>query len=246
MRFVPCVTARDLCGLLFPIVTVLACTGETRDPSDTTSVSAVSPAIADTTRFQSPVEAIPAADILAALADRARWPAAPAEAQRRCKGTPACERTNNPEKIGVRLWAEARSKDVGHADAGTGAILIGKMQALGSGAGTTSRYNLAPGVTYAVYLMQRDGAGWYEIWGARGMDKFKVDSGVQIECNHPRTWRYSFATFTDCDTPPPQHLLAGAAMDAHVKFATGAPPATVGDGPAWYTCTSGCCTSGPK
>ena len=244
MRFAPCATVRNVCGWLFPIVAVLACAGESREPSDTSAASA---AIADTARFESPVLAIPAADILAALADTDRWPAAPVEARRRCKGTPACDRTTDPAKFSVRLWAEKGSKDVGHRDAGTEAILIGKMQALGSAAGTTLRYNLAPGVTYAVYLMQEGGAGRYEIWSVQGANKTMVDSGVQIECNHGRTWRYSFAMFTDCDNPPPEHLLGGGtAMDAHLKFTAGIRPTTHDDGPAWFTCTSGCCTAGPQ
>jgi hypothetical protein len=223
------------------VLLLAACADDTPAPADS-SATALGTAAA---QWTSPVDKIPADTISAALAAVAKWSGPPGAALRHCRGTPACDRANNPAKVWVRVWAAKGAKDIGHRDVGPGnAVMIGKIQ--NHGQDTTEVYNLAPNTAYAVYLMQdAAGKGRYEIWRVQGNRKTMVAAGTQRECGHEdRIWDDSFAVFATCETSPTSQREVSRG-DSVMMWANAGATTTHRDGPAWFTCTSGCCTADP-
>lgn len=244
-----CVPRRSGTGILlcfFAAGAASACAGETRAPGDTTAATTAPAAVA---AFRSPVEKIPAAAITGMLNASSRWQQFPTEAKRLCKGTSGC--ASKADSSTVHLWAFTGAKGLSFADAADTAIMIGKIHNLGPAA--TERYNLAPNRLYAIFVMTDGGSpakGRYEIWEVQGSAKSMADSGEYISCNHPHLkWTRSFAVFTDCDHPPKEELTQTGPVWRWTRTTLG-DSATVGsavthdDGPAWFTCATGCCTTG--
>lgn len=236
MSSVSIATTARLCVGLMLIASVASCTGEKAEPADT-SAAAATPAASPP--WQSPVHNIAAATIATALGNPVKWPQPPGQGDRRCTGTQACDNPGSTVRVKVNVWAEANAMNVAFGSVGpTDAILIGKLKNLG---GQKSRaYNLAPGRDHALYLVDSLGTPYYEIWEVHGADKDRVAAGKVTECGHTRSWRYSFAVFATCETSPTEHLTPGPG-----GFFTWANSGAVAshDGPAWFTCTSGCCTA---
>lgn len=237
MRVASLAVFRKLSAGLLLVSGPVACTGDKSTPADT---AAASPAPSPTTTWQSPVHGISPATIAAAMGNPGRWTSKPTEAERHCKGTQACDDHASPAKVKVRIWAETNAKNVVFGGvSGSTAVLIGKMQRMG--AQTTLSYNLSNGRPHAVYLVDSLGTPYYEVWDVNGSIKTRVAAGKVTECNHTRDWNYSFAVFASCDTSPEEHLVAAPGASVVTWANSGA----VGhnDGPAWFTCTSGCCTA---
>ena len=229
--------ARSIClGLL---VGAVACTTDEVPPADTSAAS-VTPT---TATWSSPVDNIPAATITGDLGDPAKWPELPAQARRHCKGTPECVRTSAPNKVWVRVWAAAGANNVRARDVATNtAVMIGKIQNLGTDSADV--YNLGPNQVYAVYAMKgATGNGHYEIWGVQGGVKKKAAEGTLTECGHPTRHRTrSFAVFATCSSSP-ENFSEVTKSDSVLTWANVGTATTHRDGPAWFTCSSGCCTA---
>lgn len=244
-----CVSRRRGNGILlcfFAVAAAAACAGETRAPADTSSATAAPSAAA---AFASPVANIPAAAITGMLNAAGRWQQYPTQAKRPCKGTPGC--ASKADSSTVQLWAFTGAKNIGTANAGDTAIMIGKIRNLGPAA--TERYNLAANKVYAIFIMRGGGSadtGRYEIWEVQGSAKSMADSGQYIPCNHSHLkWTNSFAVFTDCDHPPTEELKQDGPFWRWTRTTLGDSSSagaamTHDDGPAWFTCTVGCCTAG--
>lgn len=231
-------TRRAVCFGLFLVVATAACTSDKVPPADTTATVATSIA---TPAWQSPVHNISPATIATDLGNPGKWTNQPTETERHCRGTPACDDHNSPAKVRVRVWAETNAMNVRFGRVGaTNAVLVGKMQRVG-GNQTTLTYNLSNGRPHAVYVVDSLGTPYYEIWDVNGSTKTRVAAGKVTECGHTRAWRYSFAVFATCATSPTEHLVAAAGDSVVAWTKSGA----VGhsDGPAWFTCTAGCCTA---
>jgi hypothetical protein len=215
---------------------VSACADQAEEPADTAAVSSVAPE----TMWTSPVDNIPPAAITGML-NAARWQMFPAVAERLCKGNAQC--AAKTRRTQVRLWAFTGSRGLSYSNAGDTAIMVGKIQNMGGD--STLRYGLAPHRTYAIFIMRGPtGGSRYEIWGVQGASKTMADAGDYVECGHPHlTYPISFAVFTDCDHPPE---LAGSQPGPSIIWTPTGTGATHDDGPAWFTCTSGCCTAGPE
>lgn len=231
---------RRVCLGVALAASISACTGERSQSADTAAPAAAAETGAAPAASTSPVDKIPAAAITAALNNPARWQQFPAEAERLCKGTADCN--NGVARTKVRLWSYVGTRTLGYPSAADTAILIGKIQNLGSF--STRRYNLESGRIYAIYMMMNVAGGRYEIWEAQGQNKSMVASGVYHPCQHEeRKYPFSFAVFTDCDHPP---KLATSQRGPGLAWSPTGTGATHDDGPAWFTCTSGCCTADPE
>lgn len=217
------------------LAAAMACAGDKGGPPDSTAAAA---APAASPPWQSPVHNIEPATIAATLNNAGKWTSKPTEAERRCKGTTACDNEASPARVKVRVWAETNAMNVAFGSVGASdAILIGKIQSLGEQ--TTRTYNLSNKRLHAVYLVDSLGTPYYEIWDVNGQRKTRVAAGKVKECGHNREWQYSFAVFATCETSPTKHLVAGAGDSVFTWASSDA--VTHDDGPIWFTCTSGCC-----
>lgn len=225
-------------GVALAGAVLAACTGDRGEPADTSDAAGTQAAAAG---WKSPVHDIPAATIAGALGNAGNWPDKPTEAERHCKGTPACDSHASPAKVKLRVWAEANARNVAFGSVGpTTAVLVGKLKNLGSQ--TTRTYNLVQGREHAVYVVDSLGTPYYEIWDVHGAGKSRVAAGKVTECGHAdRKWNYSFAVFAACATSPTSHLVLAQGDSVYRWANTGA--VSHDDGPAWFTCTSGCCTA---
>ena len=244
MRSASLAAFRNIC---FTATFGLACAGDSSQPADSAAPATAVAATDSGAIWTSPVERIEPAVIRAALVDSTRWQAYPEEVDRLCTGTAACNDGNARTK--VRLWSDTGSIRVSYDDAGADAILIGKIQNMGSA--QTRRYNLGRNSTFAVYIMDSLGTGRYEIWWAQGNTKRRVAGGRYRECNHPLQ-PYSYAVFTDCDNVP---TLDPVQRGPTLKWKPGRHagdtsrvkrPWNHENGPAWFTCKAGCCTADPQ
>lgn len=172
------------------------------------------------------------------------------EAERLCAAQVSdCTKQLDRKKVRVRIWAHKAAKDVHDSAAGTNGTLVAKMENIGDA--KERMYGLEPGNVYLIVLYPGDDSS-----GVYQLVEVKKDSthahrvtqrGTQIRCNHERTWRVSWATFSGCEEgipEPPPYVVASRGFSL-VKTAYAASVASNAESaPGWITCPSGCCTSG--
>ena len=181
---------------------------------------------------------------------------APSQGERRCSGTFGCFFGG---KVKVLLYAANNAKDHGPGTGGPN-VLIGKM--VNTGNSKARMYGMAPGpYHYLVYLVPGGNAdtGRFiveQVKNSPPHDHETVATGIQIGCNHPGGWTESFARFRSCAhgrPPSPAPRTSSGRRnreDAPVVHTAGMLgflgifQQFAGEDPSWYTCTSGCCTSG--
>ena len=189
--------------------------------------------------------------------DASRW-SPPSQADRLCAG-PGCPAGG---KVRVLLFAANDAKDRGPST-GTGNVLIGKM--INTGSARTRMYGLEPGpYHYLVYVVPGGTAdtGRFIIEQVENSPPHAhrtVAHGLQIGCNHAGPpWTHSFALFRSCAAGRPtapatlrapgsrseRETGRGLKMAGMLGFLNLLQTSPTKEDPSWYTCTSGCCTSG--
>lgn len=172
-------------------------------------------------------------------------------ADRHCADGSGCTSQLNTKKVRVHIWAHKAAKDVHDSAAGPHGTLVAKMENIGDA--KERMYGMAPGNVYLLLIYPgTDTSGVYRLVEVSKTPPHVhrvVQTGTQIRCNHPGPWEASWATFVSCadgrPTPPP-YVTASRGFDL-VKTAYAASFETLSHSkPAWITCPSGCCTSGPE
>lgn len=216
------------------LAVLTACASPERTAEDTTAVPAQTPAVTATQTAApaaSPgeewLDAMSGNALLAALNDGSRWVrSTDSPKQRRCASGPC----GPAGPAVVNLWVERNAHNVGDSMAGDTAILVGKLRRVSGG--ESRMYRVRPGpYIYALFILTGSATqGRYqvrEVNTSTGQHTAHA-AGDWIRCNHTRQTTAS-AYFRDCN--PPHAPSDDQAAVTH-------------EDPAWFTCTSGCCTAG--
>ncbi|MGI9139580.1 MAG: hypothetical protein ACR2GJ_00525 [Gemmatimonadaceae bacterium] len=180
-------------------------------------------------------------------------------ARRRCSGGLSCFFSGGKVRVVLSADTGARNRA---PSVGAGTVLIGKLENLGRAA--DNMYGLKPGpFNYLVFVVPGGTAdtGRFVVVQVNKNPPYSqqiVSNGPFAGCKHNSTWTKSFGVFRSCADGPPAEPVAslrsrGAGMQHPTGIRTAGMTNVFGwlavlqggvEDPAWYTCTSGCCTAG--
>lgn len=173
-------------------------------------------------------------------------------ALRRCSGGMSCFFSGGKIRVVLSADTGARRRN---PSVGTGQILIGKMENLGGA--QDNMYGLKPGpFNYLVFVVPGGTAdtGRFIVEQVNKNPPYAhqtVANGPFIGCKHNKTWTKSFARFLSCAHGPPTERVTSDARSRGIRtagianiFGWLAVFQMEAENPAWFTCTSGCCTAG--
>lgn len=198
-------------------------------------------------------------DSLHRLANNSALWSAPRTFERKCTGSARCGWPVFRKKVKVDIAAEVGARNVGPNPPSM--TLIGKLENRGDA--TEAMYGLENGpYDYLVFVYPVSGSAngrWViqQVGKAPPYPSRPVSHGIQVGCNHPRSWNSSFGEFRSCDDGPPPNppasamrgssgagsavRMAGFNPFAFLKLVQGSMMGELD--PAWFTCTSGCCVA---
>lgn len=173
-------------------------------------------------------------------------------ALRRCSGGLSCFFAGGKVRVVISADTGARRRN---PSVGSGQVLIGKLENLGGA--QDNMYGLKPGpFHYLVFIVPGGTAdtGRFIVEQVNKNSPYAhqtVANGPFIGCKHNKTWTKSFGRFLSCSDGPPNERAASRVQPSGIRTAGIAnifgwlDALHMGmEDPAWYTCTSGCCTAG--
>lgn len=173
-------------------------------------------------------------------------------ALRRCTAGASCLASGGRVRVVVSADTSARNTA---PSVQSGQILIGKLENLGRA--QEQMYGLKPGPFYYLVFVVPGGTadtGRFILEQVSKIPPYEhrtVASGPFVGCKHTNTWTKSFADFRSCEDGPPTESMSSSRQPGGIRTAgvanffgwLGFLQPELED-PAWWTCTSGCCTAG--
>lgn len=175
-------------------------------------------------------------------------------ALRKCSAGFSCFFSGGKVRVVLSADTGARRRN---PSVGSGQILIGKLENLGRA--QDNMYGLKPGpFHYLVFVVPGGTAdtGRFIVEQVNKNPPYAhqtVANGPFIGCKHNATWTKSFARFLSCAHGPPAEPVRSGSRSRGIHtagianiFGWLAVFLMEEEDPAWFTCTSGCCTAGSR